>query len=223
MRASSWNQISMGLPGGRSTKWAFSVAEKFFELRHDALILSRMARAGADVRKADPVQDLAHGALVVDDTEALSDEVLQVDPAPTHDPVHGPIRSGLDEAGEFSLLLGAEAGRVALGPNVLQPLGSVLVEAMDPVSQGLAIHAADAGGLCPVHPVQDRGEGQQASALVGVLRYGRKPAKLTGRKIRPHCHGCWHGADPPRTMEADQTQSGNPRESASKAAGMTCP
>src|SRR3954468_11999188 len=81
MRASSWNQISMGLPGGRSTKWAFSVAEKFFELRHDALILSRMARAGADVRKADPVQDLAHGALVVDDTEALSDEVLQVDPA----------------------------------------------------------------------------------------------------------------------------------------------
>src|SRR3954468_22745859 len=183
MRASSWNQISMGLPGGRSTKWAFSVAEKFFELRHDALILSRMARAGADVRKADPVQDLAHGALVVDDTEALSDEV--VDPAPTHDPVHGPIRSGLDEAGEFSLRLGAEAGRVALGPNVLQPLGSVLVEAMDPVSQGLAIHAADAGGLCPVHPVQDRGEGQQASALVGVLRYGRKPAKLTGRKIRP--------------------------------------
>src|SRR4051794_20274160 len=125
--------------------------------------------------------------------------------------------------GEFSLLLGAEAGRVALGPNVLQPLGSVLVEAMDPVSQGLAIHAADAGGLYPVHPVQDRGEGQQASALVGVLRYGRKPAKLTGRKIRPHCHGCWHGADPPRTMEADQTQSGNPRESASKAAGIKPP
>ena len=102
-----------------------------------------------------------------------------------HDTVHGPIRAGLNEVGQFSLLLGGEAGRVALGPDVVQPLRAALVEAVDPIAQGLAVHAAEARRLAPTHPVQDGGEGQKATALVGVLRRGRQSTKLTGRKICP--------------------------------------
>ena len=80
----------------------------FFELRHDPLVLSGMARASADVAEAELVQDLAHRALVIGDTEALGDEALQVDPAPAHDAMHGPIRADLDDLGQFGPLLEAE-------------------------------------------------------------------------------------------------------------------
>src|SRR5689334_12822641 len=140
MRASSWNQISTGLSVARPAKCAFRVAEKFFECRDGLHILGRMARARADVREAELVQELAHRALVVDHAEALSDEMLQVHPPPAHDAVHGPIRSGLDEVGQRGLLLGGEAGRLALGPAVLQSVRAMLIEAVDPIAKGLAVH-----------------------------------------------------------------------------------
>jgi hypothetical protein len=145
-----------------------------------------MARARADVREAELVQELAHRALVVDHAEALSDEMLQVHPPPAHDAVHGPIRSGLDEVGQRGLLLGGEAGRLALGPAVLQSVRAMLIEAVDPIAKGLAVHAADARCVGPVHAVQDGGQRQQAPALVHILGCGREPSKLTGREICPH-------------------------------------
>jgi hypothetical protein len=82
----------------------------FFELRHDPLVLSGMARASADAAEAELVQDLAHCALVISHTEALGDEALQVDPAPAHDAMYGPIRADLDDLGQFGPLRGREAG-----------------------------------------------------------------------------------------------------------------
>src|SRR4051794_41797226 len=81
--------------------------------------------------------------------------MLKVHPPPAHDALHGPVWSGLDEVGQFGLWRGRGAGRVALGPAVRQPLRAVLVEAVHPVAQSLPVHAADAGGLGLVHPVQD--------------------------------------------------------------------
>ena len=66
-----------------------------------------MAWAGADVAEAELLQDLADRALVVGHPEALGDEALQVDPAPAHDAMHGPIRAGLDELGQLRLLVAA--------------------------------------------------------------------------------------------------------------------
>jgi hypothetical protein len=149
-------------------------------------------------------------ALVIGHPEALGDEMLQVDPAPAHDTMHGPIRTGLDQAGQFRLLVWRQAPRVALGPGVLQPVGTAFVEAVDPVAQGLPVHAADPCRVRPVHPLQDRRQRQQPSALVGVLRCYRKPTKLTGREVRPHAHRGWHGAYPPRTMESAQRSSRKP-------------
>ena len=73
-----------------------------------------MAGARADGAGAELVQDLAHSALVVGDAEALGDEVLQVDSAPAHDPMHRPIRAGLDQTSQLRLLVRGQAGRVAL-------------------------------------------------------------------------------------------------------------
>src|SRR4051812_37005190 len=134
----------MNVRAARPTRWALSVAGKFFERRHDPLVLGRMAGTGADVSEAELVQELAYRALVIDHVEALSDKLLQVDPAPAHDAVHGSIRSGLNDVGQFGLLLSGEAGRVALGPAVRQPVRTALVEAVGPVAQGLTMHAADA-------------------------------------------------------------------------------
>ena len=73
--------------------------------------------------------------------------------------MHGPIRADLDDLGQFGPLRGREAGRTTLGPGVLQPVRAALVEAVDPVAQGLAVHAADARRLGPAHPVEDGREG----------------------------------------------------------------
>ena len=115
---SRWACPSGGERGGPSA-WPRS----FFELCHDPLVLSRMARAGADVAEAELVQDLAYRALVVDDAEALRDEVLQVDPAPAHDAMHGPIRAGLDEVGQFACCSAERRGGWPLDQVSFSPSG----------------------------------------------------------------------------------------------------
>src|SRR5918911_2899111 len=82
---SRWACLPGGRPSGPSA-WP----RRFLELRYDPLVLSRVARAGADVTEPEPVQDLAHRALVIGHPEALGDDLLQLDPAPAHDAVHGP-------------------------------------------------------------------------------------------------------------------------------------
>ena len=61
------------------------------------------------------------------------------------------------------------------------------IEAMHPVPQGLALHAADPGSFRPPMAVQHGRQGQQPPALIGVLRTARQiphvfraviPAKL---------------------------------------------
>jgi hypothetical protein len=47
---------------------------------------------------------------------------------------------------------------------------------MNPVAQGLAVHAADLRRRPSVHPVSDRNQRQEPPALVGVLRpTGERP------------------------------------------------
>jgi len=129
-----------------------------FERLDGLPILRRVTRAGADVGEAELVQDLAHRALVVGDAEALGDEVLQVDSAPAHDPMHRPIRAGLDEARQVCLLIGRQARWAACPPPILKPVRPAVVEAVNPIAQRLPVHAPDPGRLRPVHPVQNRGQ-----------------------------------------------------------------
>jgi hypothetical protein len=74
----------------------------------------------ADVAEAQLTQQFAHRALVVGDAVSLRDEALQVNAPPAHHPMHRPIRARLDELSHFGLLLRRQAGRVALGPGILE-------------------------------------------------------------------------------------------------------
>src|SRR3954471_5175154 len=105
----------MGFRMAMSPTWALSVAGSLFERLDRPLILSRVTRTGADVREAERLQ-LADRALMISDPEALAAHTLQVDPAPAHDPVYGPVRTRLDEFRQFGPLLRREARLGAPGP-----------------------------------------------------------------------------------------------------------
>src|SRR5918995_3857409 len=169
MRASSWNQISIGLRAAMGPRWALSVSGTFFERLDRALILRRVTRAGADVREAELVQELADRALMVGDPEAIEDHPLQVDPTPAHHAMHGSVRTGLDEPRDLSSLLLGKARLGTFGPAVPKAIGTVRVEPMHPVPQGLPVHAADPRRLRPVHAVHNRSQRKQPAALVRVL------------------------------------------------------
>jgi hypothetical protein len=105
-----------------------------FEAGRDGVWLHRLLTArGVAAYVLEPTSILV-SALVIDNPEALSDEMLQVDPPPAHDAMHSPIWASLDELGQLGLLLGGQAWRIALPPGVPQPLRAALVEAVDPVA-----------------------------------------------------------------------------------------
>src|SRR5215211_5380210 len=64
---------------------------------------------------------------------------------------------------------------------------------MNPVAQGLPVHAADPGRLRSAHAVAHRRKRQEPAALPRVLRPPRQPPKLRRRIVRPHQHRRSHG------------------------------
>lgn len=164
----------------------------------------------ADVREAERLQDLADCALVVVDAEAFEDELLQIDTPPPNDAVDGAVGAGLDDLGEFDQLRLRQPGWVPLRADVGQPVGTLFVEAVDPIAQGLAIHATDPGRLLAVHPVEHGCQRQQPSALVGMLRRGSEPPQVGSRVVRSKLHRSSHGANPPHAMESAIQVAGKP-------------
>jgi hypothetical protein len=153
MRASSWNQISTGLPLGRSARWALSVRAKFFISLDDLAVLARVTRAGADVREPEFLQRRADITLLIGDAEAFFDEFLKVDAPPAHDAFDSPIRAGLHDPRQLHLLLRRQARLRPAVPGILETVRASLVEAVTPVPQRLPVHAADPGGFLTAHPV----------------------------------------------------------------------
>src|SRR5271170_1021023 len=166
MRASSWNQISIGVAGGRPSRWALSARGKFFKCLDDPPVLGRVARPGAYVGKAELLEKLANVTFVIVDAEPLGDDALEVDPSPAHDAVLLAIRTYLDDGRELDQLLSRQARLGTLRPIVDEPFRPSGVEAMNPIAQRLPVHAADPGRRAPVHPVPHRSQRQQSTALV---------------------------------------------------------
>ena len=75
----------------------------FFEVLHDLGVLPGMPGAGADVREADRLEDLADGSFVICDAEAVRDDLPQVQAPPPDDAVDPAIRDGLGELGQLRL------------------------------------------------------------------------------------------------------------------------
>ena len=75
-----------------------------------------MPRALADVREAQPAQQLANRPFMIVDAEAAPDQRLQIDAAPAHDAVRLKVRSRVNEARKLGLLLPGQPRR---GPRCL--------------------------------------------------------------------------------------------------------
>ena len=93
------------------------------------------------------------------------------------------IRTRLDDLRELSQLLRRQARLGTFGPVVDEPLRTSRVEAMDPVAQRLAVHAADLRRHASIHAVPDRRQRQKPPALIDVPRPTRKRPKLLSRII----------------------------------------
>src|SRR5271156_1105441 len=113
------------------------------------------------------------------DAEPLGDDTLEVEPTPAHDAVDLTIRTRLDDLRELSQLLRRKARLGTLRPVVDEAFRSRRVEAMDPVTQRLAVHPADLRRRAPVHSISNRSQRQKPPALASVLRpTGERPKRL---------------------------------------------
>lgn len=150
---------------------------------------------------------------------ALGNETLQVDPAPAHDTMHGPIGPVSTGRASSACWSGDRRGGLCRSTSAPQSVRVALVEAVNSITQRLPVHAADLHCFGPAHPVQDGRQRQQASAPACILRSRGKSTEFTRREIRPHAHRCWHGANAPRTMKSARRTSRKAREARSEAAG----
>jgi hypothetical protein len=177
------NRGGAGVASGNSCKCTFRTFTKFFKFLNDPGVLRRVAGPGAYVREAELLEDLAHRPLVIVDAEARADHRLQIDAAPTHDPVRLRIGPCLDDLAEFPQLLHRQTGLWPLRAMIEETLRPFRVEPVHPVAQRLTVHAADLGGLAPRHAITNRRQRQQSPALVRVPRPLRQSPKFLGRKI----------------------------------------
>jgi hypothetical protein len=133
--------------------------------------------------EAKPLQKLSDIARMKLDAEPFGNDALEVDPPPAHDAVDLTIRAGLDNLCELSQLLHRKARLGALRPVVDEAVRTRSVEAMDPVTQRLPVHAPDLRRGAPIHSIPHRSQRQKPPALVDGLRpTGRRP-KLFGRIV----------------------------------------
>ena len=139
--------------------------EVFFESLDGPLVLSRMTRPGADVGEAEFLEELSDIARMKVDAEPLGDDALEVEPTPAHDPVLLTIRPGRDDLRKLGPLLLRQARLGTRRPIVDEAPGPGGVEAMDPVTQRLAVHPADLRRRAPVHAVPDRSASDMSRRL----------------------------------------------------------
>ena len=140
MRASSWNQISSGLPR-RGGKRRLPPREVFLNVGWAAS--SACGCCGrADSRVKPAGQDPPDLALRQGHPEALGDHALQVDAAPAHHAVHRHLRPGLDDRDQRLDLPGRQPRRPPGPRPVDQPRDPLGIVAVHPVPQRLPVHPA---------------------------------------------------------------------------------
>src|SRR6204780_3840505 len=133
-------------------------AGSFFESLDGPLVLSRMTGPRTDVGEAEFLEELSDIAWMKVDAEPLGDDAFEVKPTPTHHPVLLTIRTRLDELRELSQLVRRKARLGTIRPVVDEALRTRPVEAMDPVTPGLAVHPTDLRRRAPIHSIPDRSQ-----------------------------------------------------------------
>src|ERR1017187_6815713 len=166
-----------------------SACRQSFFISFDRLgILSWMTWPRRDVREAEFSEKRSHVALAIINAEPLSNDGLKINAPPTDHPVDFPVGAWFDDPGELGFLRCGKSRHRPTRPLIRQPIWPRRVEPVNPVAQGLAVHAADHGSLGTAHAVDNCCQRQQSPPLVDVLGFLAQPPKLTGRKIRPQSY-----------------------------------
>ena len=120
-----------------------------------------MARPRGDVREAEFPEKRSDVALAIIDAEPFGDDALEVDTPPTDDPIDIFVGARFDAPGEFCFLGCRQPRRRPACPIVEKPIRAGRIEPVDPVTQGLPVHAADHGSLGTAHAIENRRQRQQ--------------------------------------------------------------
>jgi hypothetical protein len=112
------------------------------------------------------------------------------------------IGAGLHQLPQCLSLLHRQLRPTTYRFDINEPSRALFIEAMRPVPQRLAIHAANLGRRCPIHPSVDRSQRQQPSSLIRVLRLPSQAAKIRRCKIIPKTNCCAHLLPPNQTVKA---------------------
>ena len=97
----------------------------------------------------------------------------------------GQIGTGADEGGDLGLLFDRQAWRRPRCLAVRQPGHALVVVAMHPVAQGLAIHAAGFRRFGPGAAIEDQGERPHAPGRGGILGPRRCVPQTLRVELRP--------------------------------------
>ena len=147
-----------------------------------------MTRPGADVGEAELLQKLSDIAGMKVDAEPLGDDALEIDAPPPDDAIFLTVRAGLHDLRELSQLFHRQARLGTFRPVVDEALRPRSVEAVNPVAQRLAIHAADLRRRAPVHSISNRSQRQKTTDLAHLLRPASVRAKLFRRIVFSQSH-----------------------------------
>ena len=164
-------------------------------------------------RHAQAAQQLAHRALVQVHLETRLDLRPQVHAAPPDHAVLLQVRPSQDQALQLLHLLSRQRRCAALVAHVAQALNPMRIVAVNPVPQGLAVHAASLRRQQPRVPVQHHRQRQQPPGLLGIRQPRRRRTKPRAVQLRPRDRNRCHAAHPESTLErmdSHPQQLGNP-------------
>ena len=116
--------------------------------------------------------------------EAPLQFVAQIDPPPTHHPVHRGVGAGLDKLGQFGLLPHRQFRSGTWRFEIAKPGQSRGVVTVHPVPQGLTVHAAGFGRRFAVHAIEYQCKRKYPTRRRTILLPARRLAKLPSRQIK---------------------------------------
>ena len=128
--------------------WASRMRGKFFERCLNFGILLRVFGPAADERERQGFHQCADAAFAVAHAETVSDDLLQIHPAPAHDAVNFGVKASLYDLGQLPHLIGVQATRARRLP-IPQAVGTLRVETMHPVPKRLPTHPANGAAASP--------------------------------------------------------------------------
>ena len=173
----------MGVAAVVSRRAAFTKLVKFFKSHLCLGVFLRMHRSRLEPCQADLMQPLADRAFVDFDRKAALDHVQQVHTSPAYDFVGCRVRSLDHQVSQFGHLRFCQKWRAARTGAGFQPFDTRLVVAMNPIAQGLPIHAVGRCGFAARMTIQNHRQRQEPANLRPVAALAGKPPQPSTRMI----------------------------------------